>query len=246
MDAEEARAIDDTIWWAVGRRAILKSLLDRREIRQRKLGNILEIGCGSGGDLSLLSRYGKVWGLERSTALAQRARDRGVAVEVFSDPDSLDRDVPPDIDLFCMFDVLEHIEDDNGFVQGLSKRNPKEHFYLLSVPAYQFLYGPHDELLHHFRRYSKKGLAKLLWENGYELVSGGYYMFFLFPLAIASRLMEALRARLGIEVTKVNIGRVAAPVNWLFIKLLRLEAFLGRFIRFPFGLWIVVLARRRR
>jgi len=245
MDAEEARAIDDTIWWAVGRRAILKSLLERSEIRQRKLDNILEIGCGSGGDLTLLSRYGKVWGLERSTALADRARARGVAVEVFSDPDSLDRDVPQDIGLFCMFDVLEHIEDDNAFVSALSKKDARDHFYLLSVPAFQFLYGPHDELLHHYRRYSRDSLTKVLRTNGYEVISGGYYMFFLFPLALASRLMESIKARLGFKATTVNIGRVAAPVNWLFIELLRLEAFLGRFIRFPFGLWIVMLARRR-
>jgi SAM-dependent methyltransferase len=61
-DEAEAMAIEDTIWWTRGRRAILRRFLDRAATL--KIDRILEIGCGSGGDLPLLSRYGAVWGLE--------------------------------------------------------------------------------------------------------------------------------------------------------------------------------------
>ncbi len=76
----EAMTIEDTIWWALGRRSIIRNLMDRAA--KQRIGKILEIGCGSGGDLPLLSRYGQVWGLERSRVLAKRARQRGAAVDV--------------------------------------------------------------------------------------------------------------------------------------------------------------------
>jgi hypothetical protein len=155
--------------------------------------------------------------------------------------DKVDRDV----DLFCMFDVLEHIEDDDRFVARLSEKPGRDHWFLLTVPAFQFLFGPHDELLHHFRRYSRPQLVALLEKHGYEIVSGGYFMFFLFPIAVMSRALEGLKRRLGFKATKVNIGKVPGPLNWLLTAILRGEALLGRHVRFPFGLWLVMLARRR-
>ena len=246
MDDAQAVAIDDTIWWAVGRRAILATFLQRAAERRSREMKILEIGCGSGGDLPLLARYGQVWGMERSAVLAQRARARKVAEEVYTEDAALDDVAAREVDLFCMFDVLEHIEDDNGFVRHLAAKPAADHQYLLSVPAFQFLFGPHDELLHHFRRYSKSQLKTVLENNGYEVIASGYFMFFLFPLAVVSRLIEGIKARFGKRHAEVNIGRVAGPINSLFIAILRFEAFLGRYIRFPFGLWIITLARRRR
>jgi SAM-dependent methyltransferase len=245
MDDAQAVAIDDTIWWAVGRRAILETFLARAARGREKDLKILEIGCGSGGDLPLLARHGKVWGLERSSILAQRARARNVAQDVHVEDAALDLVAANQIDLYCMFDVLEHIEDDHGFVKNLSSKAAPDHQYLLTVPAYQFLFGPHDHLLHHHRRYTRTQLKAVLEQNGYEVVASSYFMFFLFPLAVVSRLAEVVKARFGKKSTEVNIGRVARPINSLFIAILRLEAFLGRYIRFPFGLWIMMLARRR-
>jgi len=57
----------------VGRRAILRTFLDRAR-RETPLSRIIEIGCGSGGDRALLAEYRGVIGVERSEALAKRAR----------------------------------------------------------------------------------------------------------------------------------------------------------------------------
>ena len=62
FEEAEALAIEDSIWWACGRRSIIRLFMDRA--KTKNVENILEIGCGSGGDLELLSRYGRVWGLE--------------------------------------------------------------------------------------------------------------------------------------------------------------------------------------
>ena len=240
-DEAEAMAIEDTIWWTRGRRAILRRFLDRAATL--KIDRILEIGCGSGGDLPLLSRYGAVWGLEPSATLASRAR-RGAALGVHQ-ADFFHHDIDPRVNLFCLFDVLEHIEYDEQFVKRLVDAAARDHLLLLSVPACQFLFGPHDRILHHYRRYSRRGITELLQRHGYEIVRSGYFMFLLFPLAVLSRFMERLKAKLGIGHSDVNMGRVGRPLNWVFTKTLELEAVFGRFVQFPIGLWVVVLARRK-
>lgn len=238
----DAMAIEDRIWWALGRRAIIRQFLDRAA--EQKIEKVIEVGCGSGGDLPLLAQYGKVWGIERSAVLARRARQRGVAVDVY-ETDFFDRDIDPSVNLFCLFDVLEHIEQDDEFVRRLSQKANRDHMLLISVPACQFLFGPHDEMLHHYRRYSRRRLEALLEKHGYEIVRSSYFMFLLFPLAVLSRFLEGLKGRLGFRKKEVNIGRVPAPLNWLFTKALQLEGWLGRFIRFPIGLWVFALARKK-
>jgi SAM-dependent methyltransferase len=240
-DDARALTIEDTVWWAVGRRAIIRRFLDRAATR--RIQRILEIGCGSGGDLSLLARYGQVWGLERSPVLARRARERGAALAIY-ETDFFDQPIDPCVNLFCLFDVLEHIEDDHVFVRRLAERAHRDHMLLISVPACPFLYGPHDELLHHYRRYSRRSVETLLEACGYEVVHSGYFMFFLFPLAVASRLMDSVKRAFGLRKMEVSVGRVPGPINWLFTKSLQLEAWLGGVMRFPIGLWVFVLARR--
>jgi hypothetical protein len=185
-----------------------------------------------------------VWGLERSAILAARARRRGVAVAV-AESDLFDCEIDTRIDLFCLFDVLEHVEEDREFIHRLSETGHRNHRLLLSVPACPFLFGPHDELLHHYRRYSRARLEALLRAEGYDIVRSSYFMFLLFPLAVLSRVIDGASVRIGLKREDVNLGRVPAPINWLFTKVLQLEARIGRYTNFPIGLWVVVLAQRR-
>ena len=92
LDPEEATELEDTLWWYVGRRAILADFLNRAQ-QEGSTQRILEIGCGSGGDLATLAAYGPVTGLERSPILASRARAREVA-EAIHERDFSDLDTP--------------------------------------------------------------------------------------------------------------------------------------------------------
>ena len=243
LDESEALQIEDTIWWLVGRRAILRGFLERAK-RQQPIRDILEIGCGSGGNLPLLSRYGVVSGLERSLVLAKRAEERKVARRIHV-TDFFEFDSAESFDLYCLFDVLEHNEDHTAFVKRLSRLPPPNHMLLLTVPACQFLYGPHDVLLHHYRRYSKRGLEMLLAENGYDILMSGYYLFFLFPVLLASRLAEKVALLFGRKQKKVQLGRVPHWVNSLLAAALKTEALFSRVLSFPIGGWVITLAKRR-
>ena len=239
---KEAFEIEDTLWWTVGRRSILASFLKRAE-REATIRQILEIGCGSGGDLGLLSKYGAVSGVERSPILARRARARNVAKEIY-EKDFFELDLSNYFDLFCLFDVLEHIEDDNAFLKRLSEHAGPGDLLLLSVPACQFLYSQHDALLHHYRRYSRIGVEMLLRNNGYKIIMSSYFVFFLFPIVAVSRMNEKLMSMLGRKQTEVKLGRVPAWINTILTGVLKTEAFISRLVRFPIGVWVIALARK--
>jgi hypothetical protein len=53
---------EDRHWWFIGRRHIVHRILDRLALPHN--GMILEVGCGSGGNLPLLSRYGQEQAME--------------------------------------------------------------------------------------------------------------------------------------------------------------------------------------
>src|SRR5262249_15052685 len=145
--------------------------------------------------------------------------------------------VAGDFQMTCLFDVLEHIEDDDAFLRRLNGTVRPGHLLLLSVPACPFLFGPHDPLLHHYRRYSKLRLEELLRRSGYSIRQGSHFLFFVFPLAVGSRLIERLRARWGKPPTAVRLGVVPAWANTILTALLRVEAALARMTPLPVGLW---------
>jgi hypothetical protein len=143
-----------------------------------------------------------------------------------------------------MFDVLEHIEDDVEFLKRIRNVASEDHLILMSVPACQFLYGEHDRLLHHHRRYSRQSLARCFSESGYEVINMNYFMFILFPLVLLERGTDQIMKLLGRKRTKVNIGDKINPFIGNFLtRTLALEARLSNILSFPIGLWLFALIR---
>ena len=94
-----------------------------------------------------------------------------------------------------LLDVLEHIEDDLGFLKDIVRDRLIDGGYaLVSVPAWTMLSGQHDVFLEHFRRYSPRSGAQLLESAGLTILQrGGLFHSLLLPRA-AQRLMQ-MRAR---------------------------------------------------
>ncbi len=238
-DADAVR-VEDALWWMRGRKAIIRALL-RRAAERGPLSNIMDIGCGSGGNLDVLAEFGSVVGVEPSEILARRARNRGVAKAVLT-RDALELEETRNADVFTLFDVLEHLEDDAGFLATLRARGGRPHRLLVSVPACPFLYGDHDRLLHHHRRYSARMLRDRLETAGYRVLRMSHFMFFLFPLALLARLKDQAAAAGGGGRTVVDLAALPPYLSKPFALSLELEGALSRFLRFPFGLWLFALA----
>ena len=136
MEMAEAEAEH---WWFRGRRDILRSVLHRLTLPVN--ARVLEIGSGTGGNLTMLAEFGSVSGLEMDdTARALTARKTGGRFDIRAGrcPDDLPFDGQR-FDLICFFDCLEHIADDVGALARMRTLLAPGGAILVTVPAYQWL-----------------------------------------------------------------------------------------------------------
>lgn len=235
--------METRLWWMTGRKAIIRRYL-ALAMGEHESCRIMDVGCGSGENLGVLAEYGEVFGMEPSSVLAGRARARGIAQAIYEE-DASTLPAVKSMNLFTMFDVLEHIEDDRGFLTSLAHEARQAHHLLVSVPACPRLYGEHDRLLHHYRRYNRTMLRTTLEAGGYQLLHMSYHMTILFPLALAVRLKDKACGFFGFTRNKVELGDVPPPLSTILAGLLSMESRVVGRLPLPFGLWLFALARRR-
>jgi SAM-dependent methyltransferase len=93
-----------------------------------------------------------------------------------------------DCDLVLMMDVLEHVDDDRDLAAHYAAKVPSGAHFLVTVPAFRFLWSGHDVFLEHKRRYRLPEIEAVLRDAGLVIVRGAYYFGLVFPLAAAVRL----------------------------------------------------------
>ena len=226
-------------WWFVGRRAVIDALLDRLPLVAET--EVLEAGCGTGGNLYMLARRGRVSAFEPSVVARDLARQKAQHATVVDGelPDRLPFE-SGSFDLVVALDVLEHIELDQDALMSLALLVKPGGYVLITVPAHPILWGAHDRRLHHIRRYRRERLRNLCLATGCELRLLTAFNTILSPLAVTLRLLE----RVG-PISFGNQERMPpGPVNRL---LGRLFAFEGRILRrtsLPFGVSYAAVLRR--
>jgi SAM-dependent methyltransferase len=230
-------------WWFVGRRAIVADVLGRWLDQQPGAGRrVVDLGCGAGAMLSILRDFGAVEAIDTSSeaVAACRARFPDVDVRVGRVPESLPE--RGTADLITAFDVLEHIPDDREAVRAITGAMAPGGLFVCTVPAYQWLWGPHDELNHHQRRYTRRQLEEVLTAGGLEVAWASYFNTALLPVVAAVRIGRRL-ARSGLPPASdldIRVGRANSILTRLFL----LERHVLRRSTLPAGVSIVAVARR--
>ncbi|HWU00529.1 MAG TPA: class I SAM-dependent methyltransferase [Terriglobales bacterium] len=225
----EMAATEDAHWWFVARRKILACLIGKLHLPAG--ARILEIGAGTGGNLAMLSRYGSVDGVEHDPEARRLAAQKSsIPLLAGSLPDHLPTD-RGSYDLVCMFDVLEHIADDQAALAAVRQTMKPGGRLILTVPAYPWLWSAHDVQLHHQRRYTAASLRDVAARAGFRCARMSYFNSFLMPLVIIGRLVDRLRSSRAVTGTAIPGG----PINTLFRQIFASERFVLPYVSFPTG-----------
>jgi len=96
-------------------------------------------------------------------------------------------------DLILMMDVLEHVDDDLELLQKYVHKAPQGAKFLITVPAFEFMWSSHDVFLDHKRRYTLSQLKKVVNNSGLKINYLSYYFAVIFPIAFTVRMFSKLR-----------------------------------------------------
>ena len=231
--------VEETHWWFVGRRRILKSFLARiaQSLGKNKL-QILDIGCGTGANLELLSEFGDAQGVDVSPEALTFCRTRGLAQVRQGEAEHLPYE-DSKFDLVTALDVIEHLDDDLSGLKEMRRVLHPDGRALIFVPAFMFLWGVQDDISNHRRRYRLSEIKDALRAAGFELERGTYAnITFFFPILLGRLLMRITGFRPASE-NNLTIG----SLNGALGKLLGAESVFLRHLNFPFGVSIVCVAR---
>ena len=87
-----------------------------------------------------------------------------------------------EFDTVCMFDVLEHIKDDEFALKNVYKSLKKEGKIVLTVPAHMWLWNRSDTIAGHKTRYNKKNFVEKVRNSGFEIIEARYFFVTIIPL----------------------------------------------------------------
>jgi SAM-dependent methyltransferase len=186
--------LEDRHWWFAARRRILGGILE--DICAGRPGlDILEAGCGTGGNLAMLGGFGHLSAFEPDAeARLAAARKSHIPIDDARLPEGLPYGRGR-FDLICAFDVIEHVEKDRESLAALGGTLKPGGRLVMTVPALPWLWSRHDEHHHHFRRYTRKSLGAALRAAGLAPVKISYFNTILFPMIAGVRLMGKLFGR---------------------------------------------------
>lgn len=233
--------IDRRHWWWRARREIALAAIAR--VRPWTGGlRVVEVGCGTGGNLPSLGALGSVLGAEPNPAAVEVARARlGGAGEVIRH--EIPEPLPGRFDIMFLFDVLEHLDDDTGALSWAARQLEPGGVLLATVPALDCLWSEQDEAVEHRRRYTRATLLSAV-PPGLEVVQLTYYNTLLFLPILAARLAMRLMRPLRRGPPRSHLGVPPHPLNEVLYQLFRLERHLAPGRRLPVGVSLLLVARR--
>ena len=233
--------VEDEHWWYVGMRRVADALLAQRFNGRRGNLNVLDAGCGTGGNSAHLRAYGTVTGVDIAPEAVLLAAERpGVrlacaSVEALPFADA-------SFDLVLSNDVLCHlgVANDTAAMREFARVLRPGGILFLQLPAYDWLRSHHDEAVHTGHRYTSAELRTLLGAAGLRIRRLTHANSLLLPAAAVWRALN----RFLPAADRSDVRPLAGPVNSALRAALSLEAPIIARRDLPFGLSVIGVAEK--
>ena len=179
-------------FWMRRRFEVMRNIMDPF-IRQAQ--SIAEIGCGTGVVQKYVEDgYGlPVVGFELNESALKQNCSRNSPIYCYNIHERKP-EFQNQFDLIILFDVIEHIADEGGFLESIRFHMRAAGHLLINVPAHQLLFSGYDQAAGHLRRYNIGSLKRIAEKNGFRLVRVTYWGFPLIPLLLVRKALVKFRS----------------------------------------------------
>jgi SAM-dependent methyltransferase len=205
--------------------------------------SLFDVGCGTGGVLTALRsvlpgvRFAGADALLSGLAFARRQ----LPDVAFAQVDIRHLPYDREFDLIGVFDVLEHLDDDEHALREMYRSTTVGGGVIATVPQHPFLWSALDEYSHHRRRYTRAQMIGVIERAGYVVERATSFMTLPLPAQLASRLRKQNLATLN-PAAEMRLNPV---VNAILGALCAVErAAIRSGVSLPVGGSLLVVARR--
>ena len=206
---------------------------------------IIEIGAGTGNVSRYLHNngYKNISVGEMHLSGLKYAKEYGI--KKCYQFNLLDTPFEDEFNAICMFDVLEHIEDDNLALKNVNKSLTQKGKLVLTVPSHMWLWNRDDAIAGHKRRYTNKQLLKKLEDNGFVILKARYFFVSIIPLLFLRTILnkdnksEVKEAEFSKDISMNSI------LNGVLLFISRVENKINHFSPNIFGGSLLIIAEKK-
>lgn len=230
---------EESHFFYVANHNIILSLLKRCRPRKKNL-KILDAGCGTGLLAKKLSKFGKVFAIDKSPEAVKYAKTRGVNAKIASVNKLPFRN--NSFDIIVSIDVIYHkgVNDKKALSEFFRIARPNG-ILIIRVPANKWLKTAHDRHVHTRQRYDKDELREKLQKAGFEIKKLSFVNSILFPLAIFKHFFEQF---IPPKESSSTIGQASYLINRVLIWIMSQETTILHSVDLPFGLGLIAVCKK--
>lgn len=216
---------------------------ENKKVNQSNLYSMIDLGGGVGGWVNYLSKhlenYISTLALADSSLKALNLAESVISSETSRfQVDLMKLQMKEEWDVAFLLDVIEHLPDDIEAMKQTAEALKPGGYLFVTTPAFQEFWSYNDDMANHIRRYNQNDYVNLAKESGLKLCDARYFMFYLSPLYIISRLIKNIEKMTLEEKKALVINQHKIPpkmINDLLTMIFSLETPIGHWLKFPWG-----------
>ncbi|MEP7108433.1 MAG: class I SAM-dependent methyltransferase [Ferruginibacter sp.] len=245
MYVQQYDQLENNHWWFIIRQKIILQTLRKFTPPLHPGGlKILNVGAAAGASSKWLASLGDVVSLENDPLFLDCLINRNLkAINASITDIPLDDD---SVDLVCAFDVIEHVENDQQAVEELVRVCKPGGNICITVPAFQTLWGNHDVVNGHKRRYTRKHLQNLIDGQRATIQYSSYFNTILFiPVLLFRKIQPLFKNNRQQHNSDFNYFKTNIILNNVLKVVFGIELYLLRSVKFPFGVSLMMLIQKK-